>query len=494
MLPETFSFRGKPYDHQWDVLADHWGDSAFALFWEMGTGKTYAIVHNAAALYEVNQIDSLVVVAPKGVYRNWEVEIAKHWPMAIEPIVTTWGRRDARARYSKVPALRVFLVNVEALSTTRGTAALYDWLKSHRCLLVVDESTSVKNHLAQRTKSLIKLARLAPYRRILTGSPITQSPIDLFGQLSVLMPDPMGFNSFYAFKARYAVVTKRVIQVFDPKKGKKVERRFDEVTGYRRLDELQARLAPISSRVLKEECLDLPAKVYTQREVQMTPEQTRTYGEMLDRARATLGSTSSVTAPQAITQILRLHQIVCGFAKDDDGMVQEIRSNRIDALLDAIEEAGSSKVIVWTPYRHSIMAISNEFRETFGAKSFETYFGDTTSEARAHAIERFQTDPECRFFIGNPQTAGYGLTLTAAGTVIYFANSWKLEERMQSEDRAHRIGQTKSVTYVDLVSPGTVDEKIINALRSKHEVASEVLGEQWRTWIDAPTYEVEANQ
>ena len=486
MLPERFEFTGTPYDHQRQMVEDHWLDRSFALFWEMGTGKSYAIVHNAAALFEAGEIDALVVVAPKGVYRNWEGEIAAHWPTVVAPTICTWGRKLSNMRSARAVGLRVFLINVEALSTARGTKALRSWLETSRSLLVVDESTSVKNHKAKRTVSLASLARLAPYRRILTGSPITQSPIDLFGQVSILMPDPMGFNSFYAFRNRYAEIKKRKIQIYDPKTGKKKERVFEEVTGYRRLDELQERIAPFSSRVLKEHCLDLPEKIYQRREVQLTEDQLRAYHEMAKRALVKLADGDRVTAPQAITQVLRLHQIVCGFAKDDEGIDREFASNRIDALFDVIEEAGDSKVIIWSPYRHSIAEIANAFRERreYGPGSFETYFGDTSSEQRATAIERFQTDPECRFFIGNPQTAGYGLTLTAASTVIYFANSWKLEERMQSEDRAHRIGQTKSVTYVDLVAPGTVDERIIDALRSKHEIASEVLGEKWRTWIE----------
>lgn len=474
-LPETFVFTGTPYAHQREALERFWDKPAAALFHEMGTGKSYTVIHNAAALYEANEIDLLVVIAPKGVYRNWEGEIGTHWPTEAAPDVETWGVKRKKKNAKRNPGLKVFLMNVEALSTKRGEGALNAEIRGRRTMLVVDESTCVKNHKAKRTRALVLAARKTKYRRILTGSPITQSPLDLFGQISVLMPDPMGFNSYYAFRARYAEVRKVKLPGRRP---------FEEVKGYRRLDELQERLAPFSSRVLKEECLDLPEKIYERRAVDLTPEQTKAYAEMAGKAKTLLGGTGKVTAPQAITQILRLHQITCGFVKLDDGTDRQIKSRRLDALVETIEELGDEKVIIWAPYRRSIMEIANRLSIGWGSKCVETYFGDTTSGERQDAIDRFQNEHDCRFFVGNPQTAGYGLTLTAASNVVYYANSWKLEERMQSEDRCHRIGQTRAVTYVDLVAPGTVDERILEALISKHEIASEVLGEQWRRWIE----------
>lgn len=472
MLPDTFAFKGTPYAHQRTEVAEHWQDAGRARFWEMGTGKSYATIHEAAALYEARKIEAMIVVAPKGVYRNWEREIAAHWPMATEPVVTVWGsaRKPLRGGPER---FRVYLMNVEALATKRGAAELESWMILERVLLVVDESTSIKNPKAKRTKALAQLARKAAYRRILTGSPVTQSPLDLFAQLCVLHPSPLGFSSFYAFRNRYARLVKRTMG----------DRTFHEVVGYQRLDELQAKLAGISSRVLKEDCLDLPPKVYERREVELTDEQRSVYAQIAKEARAVLESSANVTAAIALTQVLRLHQVACGFVRSDDGADHELDSHRLDALLDVIEESGAEKVIVWAPYRAAIRAIERWLVKTHGRQSTVTYYGGTDQEDRVASVDRFQNDPFCRFFVGNPQTAGYGLTLTAASLVIYFANGWKLEERLQSEDRAHRIGQTRSVTYIDLVAPGTVDERILDALRSKFDVASEVLGEQWRDWI-----------
>lgn len=484
-LPETFAFRGKPYAHQYDEVAGHWSDLGWARFWEMGTGKTYATIHEAAALFAARKIDAMIVVAPKGVYRNWERELAAHWPLEDAPCVVTWGRPVPKR--PPLERFRVYLMNVEALATKRGEGQLDEWLTLEQALLVVDESTSVKNPKAQRTKALTALARRAAYRRILTGSPITQSPLDLYAQLCVIDPKPFGLSSFYAFRNRYAKLAKRTVrkETVLPD-GTKVwkAREFQEVVGYQRLDELQERLAAISSRVLKEDCLDLPPKVYQRRDVELTMEQRSLYDRIAKDARAILEGTAHVTAAIALTQVLRLHQVACGFVRSDDGHDHELVNHRMGALHELIEDAEGQKVIIWAPYRAAIQSVARELGQAYGHRSVVTYYGDTSDEDRVEAIDRFQGDGLCRFFVGNPQTAGYGLTLTAASLVVYFANSWKLEERLQSEDRAHRAGLDHSVTYVDLVAPGTVDERIMNALRAKFDIAGEVLGEQWREWIN----------
>jgi SNF2 family DNA or RNA helicase len=254
------------------------------------------------------------------------------------------------------------------------------------------------------------------------------------------------------------------------------------VVGYRRLDELQEKLNRFSFRVKKEECLDLPDKLYTKREVELTEEQNKAYSQMktLALAQFNQGLTSTVNA---LTQIMRLHQIVCGHVKLDNGEIISLPNKRIEELMNIIEEF-DGKMIIWANYRHDIEAIKLALQKEFGMNAVATYFGDTESEERQEIVERFQ-DPnsELRFFVGNPRTGGYGLTLTAASVMVYYSNSFDLEVRMQSEDRAHRIGQTKNVTYIDLIAPGTVDEKIVKALREKIDIASQVLGEELKTWL-----------
>ena len=190
-----------------------------------------------------------------------------------------------------------------------------------------------------------------------------------------------------------------------------------------------------------------------------------------------------VSTVNALTQLMRLHQIVCGHVKLDDDRIVSIPSKRIEELLSVIEEA-SDKVIIWANYRHDIGAIKMALQKEYGMNAVGTYYGDTDDDERARVVKEFQDpDSELRFFVGNPRTGGYGLTLTAADTVVYYSNSFDLEVRLQSEDRAHRIGQTRSVTYVDLISPGTVDEKIVKALRGKIDIANEVLGEELKAWL-----------
>jgi len=190
-----------------------------------------------------------------------------------------------------------------------------------------------------------------------------------------------------------------------------------------------------------------------------------------------------VSTVNALTQLMRLHQIVCGHVKLDDGTVTHLPSNRIKELLNVVEET-DGKIIIWATYRPDIEAIKIALQKEYGMESVGTYYGDTDQDERQRVLRDFQDlDKPLRFFVGNPSTGGYGLTLTAANTVVYYSNSFDLEKRLQSEDRAHRIGQTKNVTYIDLIAPGTVDEKIVKALRDKIDIATQVLGEEIKQWL-----------
>ena len=189
-----------------------------------------------------------------------------------------------------------------------------------------------------------------------------------------------------------------------------------------------------------------------------------------------------VTTVNALTQLMRLHQITCGHFTADDGTTQLIANNRIDELMDVLEEV-EGKAIIWAHYQYDINAITKAITKEYGPGSVVDYYGLTPQDQRQPNIKKFQDDPRCRFMIGTPSTGGYGITLTAANTVIYYSNGYDLEKRLQSEDRAHRIGQKKPVTYVDLICDDTVDEKIVKALRKKIDIASEVLGEELKSWI-----------
>jgi SNF2 family DNA or RNA helicase len=240
-------------------------------------------------------------------------------------------------------------------------------------------------------------------------------------------------------------------------------------------------LKTFSSRITKEECLDLPEKVYTQRAVSLTPEQDRIYRELKEFALANINDDEFMTAPNVMTQLLRMQQVLSGHTKSDYGELIEIEDNRIKELMQCLEEM-DGKSIIWSRFRYDVQRITKELNKVYGSGTAVDYFGDTSDEARVEAVERFQNG-DAQFFIGNPQTGGYGLTLTAAQNVIYFSNSFDLAVRMQSEDRAHRIGQRNTVTYVDLIAEGTIDERIVKALRSKMDVASQVMGEGFKQWL-----------
>ena len=480
-MSKKYQYKTKPYQHQDDVLWQSWAMTNWAYLMEMGTGKSKVCIDNAALLFEAGKIDTFVVVAPKGVYRNWaNLEIPAHMPDRIERTVVIWRAGANKSEKELLmgllepsEALRILIMNVEALSTPKGRKYLTALLEGSKALLAVDESTAIKSPKAARTKALIKLAPLAHYRRILTGFPVTQSPMDLWAQCRFLDKDLLGDcgDNFFQFQYRYAVMKKQHVGSHS----------FNRVVGYRNLEQLSSILKEFSSRITKDECLDLPAKIYTQREVTLTDDQKRIYTELKEYALAHIDDDKFMTTPNVMTQLLRMQQVLSGHVKSDGGEVIEVNDNRINELMDCLEEV-DGKAIIWSRFRYDVKRITEALTKAHGPGSTVSYFGDTTDEERSSAIEQFQNG-KTRFFVGNPQTGGYGITLTAATTVIYFANSFDLAVRVQSEDRAHRIGQTDHVTYIDLISEGTIDERIVKALRDKMDIASLVLGEELKEWL-----------
>ena len=450
---------------------------------EMGTGKSKVLIDTIGILYGKGAINAVVIVAPKGVYRNWSTkEIPDHLPEYVDRHVAVWSpapRKQEKADLVKLfhtdlDKLKIFIINVEAFSTAKGVKFTENFILGHQVLFAVDESTTIKNPKASRTKAITKLAKNTKYRRILTGSPITQSPLDLYSQTEVLQTNLLGYTSYYSFQNHYGEVVNRYFG------GRTVR----QVVGYRNLDELSQKLDSFSYRVLKSDCLDLPEKLYIRRDVTLTAEQKKLYAELKELAITELANQETVSVTNVLTQLLRLHQIVCGHIKSDDGTETPINNNRIDELIEVIAEM-QGKIIIWANYRQNILEIVETLQGLFGADAVASYFGDTTPDERERVIKQFQDpDSSLRFFVGNTQTGGYGITLTEAQNVIYYSNNFDLEKRLQSEDRAHRIGQKNNVTYVDLVAKDTVDEKIVTALRNKLDLAQEVLGDdKWEDWL-----------
>ena len=475
-----YKFKTEPYEHQLHALGASHNKENFALFMEMGTGKSKVLVDNIAMLYDRGKINAALIIAPKGVYRNWErQEIPTHMPEHVVYNIVTWSpvttkkqQEENRKLFKHDEQLTIFLMNIEAFSTKKGMIIAQKFLLAHQTLMAIDESTTIKSPTASRTKNVLKLRTYAKYRRILTGSPVTKSPLDLYTQYYFLDPFYLDFSSYYSFKNRYALMVDRNVGSHS----------FKLVTGYIRLDELNSKLNKFSYRVLKEDCLDLPEKVYMKRIVSLTPEQLKAYTEMKKHALTELEG-KQTSAASALAQLIRLHQITCGHLATDDGEVKSLKNNRLNELLNILEEI-DGKVIIWAVYRHDIIQIGNTLKSKFGEQSVETFFGDTADGDRQDIVSRFQDrDSDLRFFVGNPRTGGYGLTLTASHTVVYYSNSYDLEIRLQSEDRAHRISQKHKVTYIDLISEGTVDEFIVKNLRGKINLATKVLGEDLKRWL-----------
>ena len=471
-----YKFKSKPFAHQLKALEMSWDKEVFAYFMEMGTGKSKVLIDNIAMLYDKGKINGALIIAPKGVYKNWlESEIPNHLPDHIEKKIGFWQTKpdanDMKMLLKSDEDLHICIMNIEAFSTKKGVEYAYKFLSCHRTLIGIDESTTIKNPNAKRTRSILTLSKHSKYRRILTGSPVTKSPLNLFSQCQFLDPWLLNQQSYYAFRTRYAICRKINVS------GRQVE----IVVGYRNLGELSEQLKPFSYRVLKDDCLDLPKKTYMKRIIQLTDEQKKLYKQMKEQALAFLNGKMTTTAT-VITQLMRLHQITCGHFKADDGSVQEVSSNRLDELMDILEEM-EGKAVIWAHYRHDIENIVNALEKKYPGETV-TYYGDTSTEDRQKAIKLIQ-DPESkvRFIVGTPQTGGYGITLTGASTMIYYSNGYDLEKRQQSEARIDRIGQEKPMTYIDIIAEGTIDERIVKALRTKVNIATEIMGEELKDWI-----------
>lgn len=449
----------------------------FGLLMEQGTGKTHVIIATAVHLWQEGKINLVVVLAPNGVHDNWaKNEIPIHCPLgpdemrigvwhssdgtrgqarfnwALEPLVELTGRSDQ---------LVIILANIEAVRTERFMEIMTNFVSANDTMMVVDESTVIKNPQAAQTKATMKLARLCKYRRIMTGTPITQGPLDAWSQCMFLSPTAIPYPSYTAFKNQFAIERLQLMG----------RRMFRQVVGYRNLEQLGREMQPFTYRVLKVDCLDLPPKVYETHYLELTPEQRSTYKTLIKQC-LVMANDKMMTTTMAITQLLRLHQITLGYMRMDDGTMVQLPNNRINALKGIIEST-SGKVIIFCRFKEEIGQICAALSEG----TWVRYTGDESGGERTESIRLFQENESTRFFIAT-SAAARGLTLTAAEAVIYYSQGFSLEIRLQSEDRAHRIGQHKTVVYTDMVARGTVDETVIASLRNKQEIADTIVDPQ----------------
>ena len=476
----NYKFKTKPYEHQITALEKSWNKEVFAYFMEMGTGKSKVLIDNISMLYDKGKINAALIVAPKGVYQNWyDTEVPVHMVDHIEKNMVLWKANINKKQQSKLSTLfeethklKLLIMNVEAFSTKKGLDFASSFLNSHQTLMAIDESTTIKNPDAKRTKNIVALGKAAKYRRILTGSPVTKSPLDLYKQCEFLDEFLLDHSSYYTFRTRYAIM----------KTANFGGRSVQIVVGYRNLSELTDMLKVFSYRVLKDECLDLPKKTFMRRVVKLTKEQDHAYKQMSQLALAQFKGKIMTTAT-VMTQLMRLHQITCGHFTADDGTIQDIKNNRLDDLSDLLDEV-HGKVVIWAHYQYDVETIVERIKKEYGDNSVVTYYGLTPQDQRQGNIEKFQDkEGPVRFLVGTTATGGYGITLTAASTMIYYSNGYDLEKRQQSEARIDRIGQESPMTYIDLIAEDTIDDKIVVALRKKVNIASEIMGEELKDWI-----------
>lgn len=483
----TFQNVLEPFAHQHELFEATKNLELYAFLWEMGLGKTKIALDTAAHLYHEGEIDALLVLTLNGVHVNWvNKEIPEHLHRNTNYVAEYWSSQRGAKPFQKImrhPGLLIAAVNVEALSTQKGVNFCLSFLHQRKALMVVDESHAFKNPAARRTKALLKLAPLTKYRRIMSGT-VGDRPTHLYAQYRFLKDNIFyPIQNYHAFRARFTILR-------DLPSNPRVKLEV----GYQNLDELRAIIDPISSRLTKADCLDLPEKIYVRRPFEMTAEQTALYKALVKRAIAEIDG-ANVTAAIAITRMLRLHQIACGFITVDENeqnvgfdsleRTQAIGDSnpRIENLLEGLEMV-PGKAIIWATYRYSLREIVEAIKKEYGDGSVVGYSGMTPPDKRELAVKQFQDENSpVRFFVGQPRAGGTGITLTQASHVFYYSNDYSLTVRLQSEDRAHRIGQTKSVTYHDLQANGTIDKQIISSLIEKRDVASKLTGDELVDWL-----------
>jgi len=477
-----YEYKTKPFNHQHEEFMRTKEDRIRALFWEMGTGKTKVVIDTGAYLFQQNHINAIVVLAPNGVHFNWATdELPIHMPDATAERMhvhvyqsgkaNTQRHKDAVDRCIKHDGLAVMLMSYNAVMTDKGRRALWAMLKKRECLYVADESAYIKTPGAKRTKRVVASGAYAPFKRILTGTPVANSPFDVYSQVRFL--DPVFWRQHSIGSGQIFRHTFGEMVQFEDANG----RTHEFAKGYRNLDVLRTWLQPISSRVLKEEVLDLPPKLFTKRYFELSPAQRRAYDELTRDYETELDNGEITTAPLVIQRMVRFQQITSGYLPSDDGAFTRFPTNPRLGLAEEFRDECPTQAIVWAQRNEDI----DQLLGVFGDAAVR-HDGQCSDAEREYAKKAFKAG-EKKWFVAKPSSGGVGLTLTEAKNMMYYNTGYNLGERQQSEDRFHRIGQEDAVTVRDCAALNTIDEGIIDALRNKFNIGAEVTGDQVREWL-----------
>jgi SNF2 family DNA or RNA helicase len=476
--------------HQQTGLVRMDGKRNFALFMEQGTGKTWVGLADAERYYLRGKINALFVVAPKGVHTNWvRREIPKH--LEVPHVCYAWSAKKTKKeqvlrnaiyrRYAEddITPLRVLAMNYDAFNSKEGFEFARKFVETFDVMMDLDESSRIKNSKSKRTGKVIIIGRQAVARRILSGTPMTNFPPDLFSQFDFLKPGLLGTTSFRAYMAQYSVLVEEdsylMKKIMERQTGKTVPQivardEFGQMQ-WRNLDKLKEMLAPHVYRVKKEDVLDLPPKVYRTIYFELTAEQRRVYDRLAEEF--VLEVNEEEMGFQKIATLTKLQQITSGYVNVETQpvLIDPENNPRMEALLELMEDV-QGQIIIWAKFKEELRQIEEVLKER--GYNCRSYTGDTPTEQREKNVDDFQAGL-FDVFIGNAQAAGIGLTLTAAETAIFYSVNYDAELRWQAEDRCHRIGTKGTVTYWDLCGVDTVDEKIAANLTSKADVAAYVL-------------------
>ena len=448
-------------------------NKGFGLLFEMGCGKTLTAIAIAGAGYQMGKIDRLLIVAPTSVVAVWPKELREYAKFKYT-CKTLLGEKQQRIKQIddllKFPfkALKIAVINYE--STWRPE--ILEKLKEFDAdMVIADESQRIKTYDAAQSKAMHELGDQARYKLILSGTPVQTAAIDIWSQYRFLDKSVFGEN-FFKFRGRYAIMGGY---------GNK------KIVGYRDLEGLIKKEHSIAFRVTKDEALDLPEQTFETRRIQFSPKEKSLYERLKKDSYAELDNGGHITATTVLTKLLRLQQLTGGFLVQDEAQKPQLVSRaKLDALTDIIVDyviGSGKKLVVFARFIAEVKAIINLAAKVLPKDLKQVaIYGDVKKEDRGDIVKQFQEDPSTVLFVGQIDTAGTGITLTAADTCVYYSKNFNYATYSQSLSRIHRIGQRNCCTYIDLEIEGTIDELISSALSRKEDMAKTVV-DNWRDFF-----------